>query len=105
MNPTMVEVQGTLLPDGTLTLDSKPDLPAGRVRVTLQAVEPAEGVIELLRRIHAEQAARGYVSPSAEEIDAGLRDFRAGVEERFLQLERLQQWCESQKRADPTGNP
>lgn len=37
MNNATVIVDGTLKPDGTLELDEKPPLPAGRVRVTLQA--------------------------------------------------------------------
>ncbi len=44
MNNATVIVDGTLKPDGTLELDEKPSLPAGRVKVVLQAESvPAEG--------------------------------------------------------------
>ena len=45
MNNATVIVDGTLKPDGTLELDERPSLPAGRVKVVLQAesVQP-EGV-------------------------------------------------------------
>lgn len=40
MNNATVIVDGTLKPDGTLVLDEQPALPAGRVKVMLQA-EPS----------------------------------------------------------------
>ncbi len=44
MNNATVIVDGTLKPDGTLELDEKPSLPAGRVKVVLQAESvPPEG--------------------------------------------------------------
>lgn len=75
---TYVEVGGILDADGTLRLDERPDLPAGPVRVTLK-VAPAKppaglGWWEVLQWIRAEQAARGYVPRSAEEIDADLAE-------------------------------
>ena len=36
MTASAVEVQGTLRSDGTIVLDKKPDLPPGRVRVSVQ---------------------------------------------------------------------
>jgi hypothetical protein len=43
MNPAQATVRGTLQPDGTLRLDEPPDLPPGRVVVTLQALGEPSG--------------------------------------------------------------
>lgn len=40
MSPIEFVIEGTLQPDGTLVLDEKPNLPAGRVTVVLRQ-EPA----------------------------------------------------------------
>lgn len=42
MNVTETVVTGTLKPDGTLELDRKPELPAGRVTVVLRQETPAK---------------------------------------------------------------
>ena len=89
MATPIVELQGTLQADGTLLLDEKPNLPPGRVRVTVQPAEAQTDVIEVLRRIHAEQAARGYVPRSREEIDADIAAMRQEDEERMQAIERL----------------
>lgn len=93
MNQTQVELEGTLRPDGTLVLDGKPNLPAGRVRVTVQAeAAPAsaeDGVMARLQRIWAEQAARGHVPRTREEIDAELDAMRDEAEEEMQEIERL----------------
>lgn len=51
------EIQGTLTPDGTLILDERPNVPAGRVRVTVQP-EHAVG----LHMTPAEQAEASRLS-------------------------------------------
>jgi hypothetical protein len=94
----IVEVQGTLRADGTLVLDEKPDLPPGRVRVTMQPAEQPPDVIEVLRRIHAEQAARGHVPRSREEIDADIAAMREEDEQRMRQIEQLHEDCQRGKR-------
>jgi hypothetical protein len=71
-----VEIQGTLRADGTLLLDQKPNLPPGLLRVTVQPVEGAADVMEVLSRIRAEQAASGHVPRSREEIDADIAAMR-----------------------------
>jgi hypothetical protein len=76
MTATVVELQGTLRPDGTLVLDTKPDLPPGRVRVTVQALEAGADVIEVLQRIHEEQAASGHVPRTREQIDSDIAAMR-----------------------------
>jgi hypothetical protein len=75
INP-IVETEGVLRDDGTLMLDSKPNLPAGRVRVTMQVLGEAPDLLEVLERIHAEQAASGHMPRSREEIDADIAAMR-----------------------------
>lgn len=45
MNQKEVILLGTLSPDGTLLLDEKPNLPPGRVKVTVQAFAHGSGAI------------------------------------------------------------
>ncbi len=94
MASAAVELQGTLRADGTLLLDQKPNLPPGRVRVTVQPVEAQADVMEVLRRIRAEQAASGHVSRSREEIDADIAAMRQEDEERMQGIERLHEECQ-----------
>jgi hypothetical protein len=98
---TPVEVQGTLRPDGTLILDRRPDLPPGRVRITMQPLDDSTDVIEVLRRIHAEQAASGHVPRSREEIDADIAAMRDEDEERMKGIERLHDECQRLRQGPP----
>jgi hypothetical protein len=70
-------VQGTLKPDGTLELDEKPQLPPGRVQVTLAVVQPKDDIVTVLQRIREQREALGLRGRSREEIDADLRAQRA----------------------------
>src|SRR4051812_43957308 len=67
-----VEVQGTLREDGTLVLDEKPNLPPGRVKVTVEPVPDLTQteIWQFFERIWAEQRARGHVPRTREQIDA-----------------------------------
>lgn len=59
MSYTEITVEGTLMPDGSLELDQKPDLPAGRVTIIVrQQTEPAiqEGWWPYVQRVRAEIA-------------------------------------------------
>jgi len=107
MTPTVVEVQGTLRADGTLVLKEKPNLPPGPVRVTVQTVVepsiPHDDAISILQRIHADQKARGYVSPSKEEIDAEIAAMRQEDDERMQGIERLQEECQRSREQPPCG--
>src|SRR5690242_11845037 len=96
----VVELQGTLRADGTLLLDHKPNLPPGRVRVTVQPAEGAADVMEVLRRIRAEQAASGHVPRSREEIDADLAAMRQEDEERMQGIEQLHEECRRLRQRD-----
>jgi hypothetical protein len=65
--------------DGTLTLDEKPALPAGRVKVILQSMENAQPKPDpwaTLEQIWADRKARGVQPRSAAEIDAQINVMR-----------------------------
>jgi hypothetical protein len=98
----LIEVGGVLREDGTLVLDAKPELPPGRVRVALRPVEERPDVIEVLRRIHAEQAASGHVPRTREEIDADIAAMRQEDEERMQAIERLHEECEQARTRLPS---
>ena len=74
MATPIVELQGTLQADGTLVLDEKPNLPPGRVRVTMQVLPDITqtDIWRALEKIWAEQRASGHVPRSKEEIDADI---------------------------------
>jgi hypothetical protein len=100
-----VEANGTLQADGSLVLDQKPNLPPGRVRVTLQpvadAVAPGDDLISRMQALWADQEARGYVPRTREEIDAGLEELRNDAEEEMQEIERLHEECMRQRAAPP----
>jgi hypothetical protein len=101
MNETSNVVRGVLNPDGTLELDERPSLPAGRVEVTIrpfrtkeendagtedipdrvgqvdEAPRPLEGYGPYLRRVRARREAEGFPFRSREEIDAEMDDLRS----------------------------
>jgi hypothetical protein len=94
MNTTFAVVHGTLMPDGTLQLDEKLNLPAGRVQVMVHALAepapPAESLETVMARVWAGQKARGHVTRSKETIDAEINTLRDEAEEEFQAIERLQ---------------
>jgi hypothetical protein len=100
MNTNALEIQGTLREDGTLLLDQKPNLPPGRVKVTVQPANTAKDnvndTITVLARIHAAQALRGHVPRSVEEIDADLADSRDDSE-RSRMIEQIQEECQRER--------
>src|SRR5262249_21290901 len=82
MSPTQIEVTGTLQADGTLVLDQTPNLPAGRVRVTVQVVEPApppaETLLEFVQRSRRELEAAGSPFMNEQELNAHVEWLRQG---------------------------
>ncbi|MCU0703454.1 MAG: hypothetical protein MUF18_05700 [Fimbriiglobus sp.] len=74
---------GTLTDATTLTLDS-PAPVGGRVRVTLEAVAEPDplNLLEFFEQLERDQAARGHVPLTREEIDAHMREERAGWDHR-----------------------
>ncbi len=97
MSTTPAVVQGTLTPNGTLVLDEQLNLPAGRVRVTVQPLadeSPSrENLDVVMARVWAAQKARGHVPRSKEAIDAEIRALRDEAEEEMQAVEQLQRQC------------
>lgn len=81
MGPDTIVVQGTLKPDGSLELDTKPALAPGRVHVTLRPVpaesSPKGGLTDTIDEIRPYQQAQGYQGRTAEEIARDDADRRA----------------------------
>jgi hypothetical protein len=102
MNEMPVELEGTVREDGTLELDDKLSLPAGRVKVTVQPMEAArtfyEHLLETMETICRRQETRGYVPPSVDEIDSELNALRDEAEEEFRAIEQLQIDAETARR-------
>ena len=77
-----VVVRGILKPDGSLELDSPPNLPAGRVEVVLRSLaspDPGnEDWWQYLQRVRAELEAAGGPFRTEEAIDQERQDFRGG---------------------------
>jgi hypothetical protein len=84
-------IAGTLQEDGTLVLDEKPDLPPGRVRVTVQPVIDYKqtDMWKFFQEVQARLEASGFVFRTKEEIDADIAEGRDGDEERAHELERM----------------
>ncbi|HTU93460.1 MAG TPA: hypothetical protein VMF69_25495 [Gemmataceae bacterium] len=79
MSLTEITVEGTLNPDGTLELDQKPNLPAGRVTIILrQQTEAAtqEGWWPYMQRVRAEREAAGYHFLNEVEMEAHIQWLR-----------------------------
>ena len=92
MKSDAVQIEGMVREDGTLVLQEKLPLPAGRVRVTVQPVSgmtPADQFWAGMHAIWAGQAARGHVPREKAEIDAEIKTLRDEAEEEMKQIERL----------------
>ena len=81
MTTAAIVVHGTVTPDGTLSLDQKLPLPAGRVQITIQpAPEMKSGQNDWWQQLQEARAvleARGTGFRSQEEIEAEREAFRA----------------------------
>lgn len=72
-----IVAQGTVQADGTLHLDERVPMPAGRVQVTVQPVvqpPPDDPFWASLQRIWADQKARGYAPRTKQQIDAEIEN-------------------------------
>ena len=101
-----VMMEGTLMSDGTLELDEKPNLPAGRVQVIMQALPELPKDDPFWQRMQAmwdAQKARGHVPRGVEEIEAQQREMRKGWAKRQEAIERLQE--ESRRLRQGEGGP
>jgi hypothetical protein len=81
MNTTSIIVQGTIASDGTLTVDRKIPMPAGRVQITIQpAPDPKPAQKDWWQRLQEARVVletRGTNFRSQEEIEAERDAFRA----------------------------
>jgi hypothetical protein len=105
MTTKAIEVQGTLREDGTLVLDDKPNLPPGRVRVTVEPVPDLTqtDVWQVVERLWAGQRSRGHVPRTREQIDAEVEAAHQEDEERMQALERIhQESYQARQRRSPT---
>ena len=89
-------IEGTIQPDGTLVLDEKPNLPAGRVTVVLRqetdmVVPKDDPFWQRMQAMWDAQKASGHVPRSAEEVDAQQREMREGWAKRQEAIEQLQE--------------
>ena len=103
MSTNAIEIRGTLREDGTLVLDDRPNLPPGRVKVTIEPVPDLTqtDVWQVLEHIRAGQRARGYVPRTREQIDAELEAARQEDEERMQALERIHEECSQARQQGP----
>jgi hypothetical protein len=92
MGTVHVVVRGTLKPDGSLELDSPPNLPAGPVEVVLRSLASPDSGNEdwwqYLQRVRAELEVAGGPFRTAEVMDKERQDFRDGddrIEEMYRQ--------------------
>ena len=92
MESATIVLEATVTPEGTLQLADKLPLPPGKVRITVEPLQDRQGlgVLEVLARVHAAQAERGFKGRSKEEIDADVRALRDEWDERMEEIERLQ---------------
>jgi len=100
MAMTEAIIEGTLKPDGTLELDRKPNLPAGRVTVVLRQESVAnppraldDTFFQMMEGIWAAQKARGFEPRSVEEVESERRKLRAEMEQEILDAGKLQEEC------------
>ena len=82
MNTSQV-VDGVVKPDGTLELIEKLQVPAGKVRVTVEALPASNrpSLLEVMEQIRLNQAARGYTGRTMEEMHADEAAKKAEEEE------------------------
>ena len=98
-------VGATLKPDGvTLHLEKKLALPPGPVTVTVHPAAAGSGptMLEVLERIHREQAQRGRTPMTEEEMAAEITQLRAeedDYEERWQEI-----WSQTRSKTERTDN-
>jgi hypothetical protein len=91
-----ITLEGTVKADGTLELDDKIAMPAGRVLVTVQPVvqpAPNDTFWTLLEGIWAGQRARGHVARTREQIDSDMDELRIDADAELHAIERMHEEC------------
>jgi hypothetical protein len=102
MSANTVVVQGFVKPDGTLELEGKVPLPAGRVSVTLEPIpysQETDPFFVMLRGIRAAREQAGLRPRTREEIDAEIQEIRDEFDEGVEEVGRLQEECRRQREA------
>ena len=100
MSATHVVVDGTLKPDGSLELDSKPNLPPGRVQLIVQPLAdlPKDDPFwQMMERIWADRKAAELSAHGSEEVEAKRRELRKDVDEDIEKAGRLQEESRHQR--------
>ena len=108
MSQTAIVVQGIVKPDGTLELDEKLNVPAGRVQVVVQPLPDLSSDPFWLNveAIWAGQAARGHVPRSVEDVESERKAVRQDMEEEIQEAMRIQEECRrSRDEANPAEDP
>ena len=107
MSATHVILDGTIKADGSLELDSKLNLPPGRVQLIVQPLPdlPKDDPFwQMMQRIWADRKAAGLTARSSEEVESQRRRLREDVEVDIEKAGRLQD--ESRRlRADAANWP
>src|SRR5436309_10340361 len=94
MSAGVVILQDVVKPDGSLELEGKIPLPAGKVQVTLQPVpDLPEGdpFFDMLKGIWAARAAAGLTPRAVEEVEAQRQQLREETEQEVSEAIRLQE--------------
>ena len=98
MASTIVEILGTVKPDGTLELEQKVGVPPGRVKVRLESVETRtplqESLVDFVKRTRRELEEAGHKFMTEEEVAALIEDLRADDDG----LEKIYEECAQQRR-------
>lgn len=93
MSSTVV-IQGVVNADGTLQLEERVSLPAGRVQVAvtpLPELPKDDPFWQMMQSIWDGQKARGHVSRAAEEVESERAAVRDEWDERMRRIEQIQQ--------------
>jgi hypothetical protein len=95
---TETVIRGTIQPDGSLVLDHKPDLPAGRVTVVLRqesevAMRTDDAFWQRMQAMWAIPTAEGAKHDGGESSVAELRRSREEWNQHQEAIERLQDEC------------
>jgi hypothetical protein len=96
MSANTVVIYGLVQPDGSLQLEGKIPLPAGKVQITVQAVpEPSEGdpFFDMLKGIWAARTQAGFTPRSVEEMEAQRRQLHGESDQEIMEAGRLQEEC------------
>lgn len=92
MNVSEETIEATLDANGQLRLTHQSRLPPGPVRVTIRAVAavgPQRGLADVLRKIRADQIARGFHGLTTEQLRQREAELEAENDEYDREMERI----------------